>query len=304
MRPHQTYLQLLASQGGIGRTQQGHRLGLSNDQIDQMVKDGFLRRHGNGIVAVTGAPLTREFELMRGVLLAGHGNRAGTIAAIADITAAILHGMADYPLDPIHVVTTRRVGLQPGFVFHRTSRLPKNEIALLDGVPVTDPLRTFLDVCNTTPRRATWVFLRGLRAGHYTKKGAILRIDNESRQGRGGLAAAREVIENLTEGAEKARSGKEEEVFRWILEAGLPLPERNVYLPAAAGHKWEVDFLYRQEMGVIEVSMYDIHADPEVWEKDQRKRQDLENQGYRVITVTGRTTRDEFLETLRRFLAH
>jgi hypothetical protein len=278
---------------------------LSRDEIDQLCKKGRLRRCGNGIVAAAGAPATREFHLMRGVLLGGHGNKAGTIAAIADVSAAISHRMADGPLDPIHVVTTRRVGEQSGYIFHRTSRLPLNEIVLVDGIPTTDPLRTFIDICHSAPPRGTWVFLRGLRAGHYTKQSAIARIDEESRQGRGGLLVARTIIENLTEGAEKARSAKEEEVYRWILEDGLPLPERNVFVPSLDGHLWEIDLRYGEGPEgptAIEISLYDIHAEPETYWKDQRKREDLENQGYRVLVVHDRTERTKFLKTLRRTL--
>jgi hypothetical protein len=270
--------------------------------MDQLVKDGRLRRCGNGIVAAAGAPVTRQFHLMRGVLLGGHGTKAGTLAAIADITAAVSHSMADGPLDPIHIVTTRRVEPQPGYIFHRTSRMPTAEIVLVDGIPTTDPLRTFIDICHSAPPRGTWVFLRGLRAGHYTKESASIRVDAESRQGRGGLVIARSILDNLTEGAEKARSGMEETVYGWIVEAGLPLPERNALVLSLKGFKWEIDLLYREDKTAIEISPYDIHGEPETYWKDHEKREDLENQGYRVLTVTERTSRARFLETLRRHL--
>jgi hypothetical protein len=109
-------------------------------------------------------------------------------------------------------------------------------------------------------------------------------------------------LDNLTEGADKARSGMEETVYGWIVEAGLPLPERNALVLSLKGFKWEIDLLYREDKTAIEISPYDIHGEPETYWKDHEKREDLENQGYRVLTVTERTSRARFLETLRRHL--
>ena len=113
---------------------------------------------------------------------------------------------------------------------------------------------------------------------------------------------AREIAASALPGAEKARSGREEEVFNWILEAGLPLPERNVYIPSSFGFDWEVDLLYRHPPIAIEVSPYDTHMELGTYGKDGKKRNDLDRMGYRVIVVTDETTRSEFLALLRHHL--
>ena len=113
---------------------------------------------------------------------------------------------------------------------------------------------------------------------------------------------AREIAAGAIPGAEKARSGREEEVFAWISEAGLPLPERNVYIPSSFGFDWEVDLLYRDPPVAIEVSPYDTHMEPGTYGKDGRKRNDLDLMGYRVIVVTDETTGAEFLALLRHHL--
>lgn len=303
MHPENDLFDLLARQNGVGRTHQAQAMGVSNDRLKQMRRDGRLRGRGYGIVVAAGAPETEAFRRMLGVLIAGHGSKAGTIAGIADLTAAVSHNMADGPAEPIHVVTTRRIQPRPGFIFHFTSRLPLDEILLIDGVPTTDPLRTWLDICDSTPWRGKSVFYRGLRNHLYTVDDAVSRIAKESRQGRGGLVVAREMAENATPGADRARSRKEEEVFNWILEEGLPLPERNVYVPSSFGYDWEIDLAYREGRPIaIEISLHGIHGDPAIYAKDVRKREDLERQGYKVLVVTDETTRSEFLKQLRRYL--
>jgi hypothetical protein len=139
----------IALQAGAGHVHQAAAAGIPKHRLHQMVKEGSLRRCGVGIVAAAGVPETRAFNLMRAVLIGGYGSKAGTVAAIADITAAIALGMAAKPLEPIHVVSTRQINPKPGLLFHRATRLPPEEVVLVDGVPTTDPIRTFIDVCDS-----------------------------------------------------------------------------------------------------------------------------------------------------------
>jgi hypothetical protein len=136
----------------------------------------------------------------------------------------------------------------------------------------------------------------------FTPEEALKRIDIESRSGRSGLVVARDVAACAPAGAERARSGKEDEVFRWIVDAGLEAPQRSVYIHSSFGFDWEIDLLYRRPPIAIEVSPYDTHGSPETYVKDGRKRNDLELMGYTVIVVTDHTTRSEFLSLLRHHL--
>ena len=303
MDPEEAFFDLLAAQKGAGRVHQGIALGLPKYRIDRMRRDGRLRTCGHGIVKASGAPDSHPHRLMLGVLIGGHGSKAGTLSAVADVSAAIGHGMADGPAEPIHVVTTRRIRPRSGYTFHFTSRLPSDEIVMVDGVPATDPLRTWLDMCDSSPWRGKSVFYRGVRNHDFSPNNALTRIEKESRQGRGGLVLAREIAESASPGSERARSRKEEEVFNWILESGLPLPERNVYIPSSYGYDWEIDLLYRQiELVAIEISLHGIHGDPRIYAKDLRKREDLEDQGYKVMVVTDETRQEEFIAKLRKNL--
>ena len=303
MKSEAEFFQILSDQKGVGRVHQSDALGIPRHRLVQMKRDGRLLTMSHGVVAASGAPQTDAFREMLGVLIAGFASKAGVVAAIAEISAAIKHGMADGLTDGIHVVTTRRMEPRPGYIFHRTSRLPREEVVMVDEIPVTDPLRTWLDICDSSPWRGKSVFYRGVRAHHFSPNDALERIEGESRQGRGGLVLAREIAENASPGAGKARSRKEEEVFGWILESGLPLPERNVFIPSSFGYDWEIDLLYRTgPLIAVEVSLHGIHGDPAVYAKDMRKREDLESQGYKVIVVTDETTRSEFLAKLRRHL--
>jgi hypothetical protein len=303
MQPENEAFALIARQKGVARVDQLIKLGVPRHRINQMRRDGRLRSCGHGIVTAAGVPETESFLRMLGVLVAGHGSKAGTNAAIADITAAMAHNMADGPARPIHVVTTRRIRSRPLFNFHFTSRLPADEIVMVDGIPTTDPLRTWLDICDSAPRRGKSVFYRGIRNHDFTPADALARIEKESRQGRGGLVLAREIAGNVAPGAERAKSRKEDDVFNWILEAGLPLPERNVFIPSSFGFDWEIDLLYRERRKIaIDISLHWLHGDPDVYDKDVLKREDLEDQGYKVIVVTDKTTRSKFLAKLERYL--
>lgn len=296
-------MELLRDQHGVGRVRQAHQLGIPEHRIKQMKRGGRLRGIRYGIIAAPGAPESLDFRSMLGVLLGGHGLTEGIVAALAGPSAACRLDLMKLQPEKIHVVSTRTIRSEKEFEFHRTGRLPQDEVRIIDGIPVTDPIRTYLDYCALQPPwRAKSLYYRGLREGALEKETVLERIGSESRQGRQGLQLAREIALATTPGAEKARSGWEEMVMGWILEARLPAPERNILIPSSFGFDWEIDLLYRRPPIAIEVSPWDTHGDPDTYIKDNRKREDLESMGYRVMVVTEESQRYSFLERLRTHL--
>ena len=297
-------MDLLRSQHGVGRVRQALHLGIPSSRIKQMVRCRTLRRIGYGIIAAPGAPESADFRSMLGVLLGGHGLTEGIVAAIAGPSAAWRLELAKTCPTDIHIVSTRRVQSAVNFRFHRTGGLPKDEVEIVDGIPVTDPIRTYLDYCSLQPWwRAKNLYYRGLRDGKFEKTTVLDRIESESRQGRQGLQLAREIALSTTPGADKARSSWEEMVMGWIIEAGLPIPERNVYIRSSFGHEWEIDLLYRKPPIAIEVSPWDTHDDPNTYLKDERKRKDLEAMGYTVLVVMDPSEQTSFIHLLNRHLS-
>ncbi len=287
-------------QHGLALTHQALAVGVTKGQLRAMVDARSLRRVAYGVVAAAGAPETSEYRAMFGLLIAGPRRpEQGVRAALCDVTAAVKHDLVD-PVgeEPIHVLSTRRLDGRDGYAFHWTSRLPENEIVLIDNLPTTDPARTFIDMCSSHAYRAFGIFRRGLRRSAFTREAVFERIERESRQGRAGLQRARLVLELTDPTADKARSAFEDHLFEVLIRAGYPPPERNV---SVRGLKqvWEVDLFWHCRQGGIEGSPSWWHGDPWVLTKDHRKVNDLRAVGIDIYTVTEMMSDTEFLAGVR-----
>lgn len=296
----QRFFDLLGSQHGAGAVAQAYHLGMPKHRVDLLVRRGVLERPRPGIVAMRGAPDTYRRRAMMGVLTGGHGTINETyLAAVCGMTAAFILDLTQDPPEPIEILTARRLDPRDGYRFRRTSRIPASEILTIDGIPCTDPIRTFIDICDSAPPRALTTYYRAMRKGLLTPQAVLKRCEEESRQGRGGLVRAREIAQGTTQGAERARSQREEEVYRWIVEAGLPAPERNYLVQSSFGWKWQIDLFYPNDSVGVEVSPYWWHGDPEIREKDNMKRLDLASMGITIIEATDRTQPYELIRALR-----
>lgn len=297
--PENALFNLFQKQHSAAAIPQALGLGVARHRLDRMVRSGYLRRVTYGIVAPNGTSPTWEHRAMVGVLRCGYGTLDGRIlAALFGRTAAALHGWEDKPTE-IDVTTTRRVDPSEGYRFHRTSRLPGNEIVLVEGIPVTDPARTLLDVCDVAPHRARTLFYRAIRRGSLTPEELSRRCELEARRGRGGIALARKIVGDCAPGAEKAKSAREDEVYGWLVEDGLPAPERNFKICSSFGWDWEIDLFYPGKQHGIEVSPYWHHSDVTTYERDNLKTNDLASMGIGITKVTDETTREQLLRLIR-----
>lgn len=284
------------------RSKRTLELGMTPSMLRSAVRNHRLRRLSTGVLAAAGAPETRMFKISYGIQLAGapkDGERITSAACF--LTAAEMLGIW-FEKDPqatIHVLSTRFVPNRAGYRFHRTARLPDEEITQVEGLPCTDAVRTFLDVCCHAPRIAPWVYHQGLRKRLLDAVLVQERIDSESRRGRGGLVVARQICEMTDPSIRRTRSAREVEVFGWIKDAGPDLPARNVRMPSSFGWDWEIDLYYPEDRLGVEVSPYDIHGGPTTFHKDRLKEADLQLQGIRLVTVSDETDPGLFIHQLR-----
>lgn len=301
--PENAMWDLIHAQGGVSAVHQILALGVSEQTLRTRIKNGSLERVCHGVVAARGAPKTKEFQMMLGLLMAGPRRPGkGIRAALCGPTAAELHDLIDpLPDEPVHVLTSRRMHPKEGFVFHWTSRLTEDEVIRIGCLSVTSGPRTLIDCAWTQPYRAMNLFRRGLRRGVFTTAEVEAQINDESRQGRGGICKVREALQLTGPGAEKARSAMEDHFFDVLVEAGYPPPLRNAMVMGLT-RKWQVDLFYPDDDFGTEVSPSWWHMDPDVQDKDNRKLWELREKGLKVLVVTELTTDGEFLQAVANVL--
>jgi len=262
--------------------------GLSDEQLKVRRRRGIYHRIFNNIFAVAGAPRTIEFRVMAGVL------RAAPLAAGFGATAAYKHGWMK-GTEPIHIGSSRHIRNEhPGYRFHRVA-LSREEICIVDGVPVTDPLRTLIDAAaELHPMRMATMYQRAKRLEQFTDVEAAARCEAEARQGRDGICATRSLIASNLGDFTRLMSDLEGRFIQFLQRWGFPPPLRNILIDTGRAFPWRPDFYWpRQVPVVIELQHYSTHGGPVEWQRDHDKAADFKAQGMEFIAITNRDLDDE-----------
>jgi hypothetical protein len=197
--------------------------------------------------------------LLRGVFVAAHATdtlqlRADAVAKVvrphhvlADRTAAWLHGVdahvfAEHDvLPPIETCALRghEPSTLPG-VDGRTRDLMPEDVMVLNGMCVTTPLRTALDLGCGLRRREAYAVLNAIARRHGLSRDDYLRAVPRYRRRRGVLQ-----LRELTLLVDpRIESERESWVFLAICDAGLPLPEPQFWIDVDGVPTFRLDFAY------------------------------------------------------------
>jgi very-short-patch-repair endonuclease len=282
---------IAARQHGVITRRQLLAIGLGRGGVDARLERGLLHALHAGVYLVGHtAELPRARE-MAAVLACG----AGT--AISHRSAAPFWNLAhEFDCADVEVtVTGARAPQRARIRAYRTAALTADEVRIVDGIPVTSPARTIVDVS----RFLTTAALEHVVADAI-RRGVVLQIQLtralERHRGRRGVATLRSVMS----GVEPAftRSAAERRLLRVIRDVSLPSPVLNARV---GGH--EVDFLWPAQRVIVEVDGFQWHSDRAAFERDRLRDAELQALGYRVIRVTWRQLQREPRAVIARIAA-
>ncbi|MGH2922635.1 MAG: type IV toxin-antitoxin system AbiEi family antitoxin domain-containing protein, partial [Solirubrobacterales bacterium] len=138
---------LARAQHGVVSADQLARLRLSPAAIRHRARRGSLHRIHPGVYAVGRPELGPRGHWMAAVLASGSG------AALSDLSAARLWEIVRRAPGRIHVTLPRGVDRRPaGITIHRRRQV-KGDVVERDGIPVTSPIRTLIDLATRLDRR-------------------------------------------------------------------------------------------------------------------------------------------------------
>ena len=172
-------------------------------------------------------------------------------------------------------------------------RLDERDVTVLDGIPITTPARTLVDLSAVVPTRQLEKAFEQAHVLRLIEPGAIEGA-LERAVGRK-TAALRRLLAAERSGPTLTRSELEEAFLALCRRGGLPDPEVNAYL-----HGYEVDFLWRKQRRVVELDGYAYHSGRRAFGRDRRKDIDLELAGFPVTRFTHQQVIYEADDTLRR----
>jgi hypothetical protein len=136
------------------------RNGWSDDELGRLVRAGELARLRRGayVSGTVPADVAAAHRLLISATVAGLRRPA----VVSHQSAAVLHGLPlwDVPLDRVHVTRRPRAWNDVSGVLRvHVARLRDDEVVEVDGLAVTGPLRTALDLARSLPHEAAVVTL-------------------------------------------------------------------------------------------------------------------------------------------------
>ena len=132
--------------------------GWSDDELGRLVRAGELARLRRGayVDSILPADKGAVHRLLVRATMAGLRRPA----VVSHQSAAVLHGLPlwDVPLDRVHVTRRPRAWNDTSAVLCcHVARLRDDEVMVVDGIEVTDPVRTALDLARSLPHEAAVV---------------------------------------------------------------------------------------------------------------------------------------------------
>ena len=278
--------QLASRNYGVFSTGQAAGFGVSDDALFRGVRRGRLLRLHAGVFAFVGAPESWERSVMAAVLAAGRD------AVASHRSAARIWGLVGPVDDIVEVTVPRRRGPRPSRVtVHRSRDLVPAHTTVRGRIPVTNPLRTIVDLgAVLSPEQVEDALDTGLSPPSLFSIGAIEWMRNEvTGPGRTGCGVVGHILNERALGDEVNDSLLEPRMARLLRNAGLP-PAVFHYVITTPGGVFlaEVDFAYPGVRLVIEVDGFKIHATPKRMSKDFVRQNGLVPHGWHVLRFTWR----------------
>jgi hypothetical protein len=282
---------LAGRQHGVVATRQLSALGLARGGVAARARAGRLHRVHRGVYAVGHTVLTVNGRRMAAVLAAGPG------AVLSHASAAALWDIRPTSATRIDVSVRSAGGRakRPGLRIHRTPTLQTDEITAHQGIRVTSPARTLLDLASSLPRRALERALDEAEIRELYDRRALEAVA----LAHAGEHGARALAEALAQDGDPVLTDSElEEIMLGLCdEQQLERPTPRAWV---AGLR--VDFLFAASRLVVETDGYRYHRTRRAFERDRERDAILARAGYRTLRFTHRQlTREPALvaETIR-----
>jgi very-short-patch-repair endonuclease len=222
----------------------------------------------------------------------------GRESIIAGPTAAWLHGVSLPEPDKIHVLSTNRLMNAHRFnlVLHRPIQLALIDQEIHDDIPATTPARTLFDVAAWSPTFLHRTFEHYLTTGDLTVRSTWRSLFQIARQGRPGITRVRNMLGQWSLDSEQPESVLEAKMLSLCYRAGFPPFEFQAQIGP-----YRVDFLWREQMAIVECDGFAFHGSTrDAFERDRTRDAYLQSLGFTVWRFSFRQLTFQQAEVLAR----
>jgi very-short-patch-repair endonuclease len=268
-------------QHGVVSRDQLLAAGLSSSALDRAVAAGRLERVHQGAFRYPGAPRTWEQCLLAAVL------GAGGEAAISHRSAAQLWGIG--PDTEVVELSVRRGRLPrtSGAVVHRSLDLDARWTTQHRGIPVTNPLRTLVDLGAVAP---AWVVQDALERAVVARLVTVAAVEQARAElagrGRSGAGVLRRILDDRALGSRPPDSVLEARLASVLRRAQVPEPVFQHEVRHGRRFIARVDFAYPDLRLAIEVDGLDAHGSATALQRDLSRQNALVGAGWTVLRFT------------------
>jgi very-short-patch-repair endonuclease len=278
--------ELAGRQHGVVGRRQLLGLGLAPNAIDRRGGVGHLHAIHPGVYAVGHLALTARARWMAAVLASGPG------AVLSHRTAAALWGIRDPGSGKIDVTVARKSRSTDSIRRH-FGRLPDDECTVEDGIPVTSPMRTVLDLATVAKPHSVEAALREAEYLQLRDRVSLPALLARYPRHRGARSVRAALERRDQDPGGRFRSPLEELFLPFLDLHRLPRPRLNaaVHIPAsrhAPERRYEVDCLWPEQRHIVELDGFESHGHRQAFEDDKTRDRRLIAHGYAVTRVTQR----------------
>jgi hypothetical protein len=173
---------------------------------------------------------------------------------------------------------------RPGLRIHRARNL---ETTTHEGIPVTTPARTILDLAATLQRRALERLLDQAETARLTDVPSLEALAR-GHTGHHGASRLLAILDTHEPGSTLTRSELEGLFLSLCHNAGLPRPAVNARVVGP-----QVDFVFPEHRLLVETDSWRWHRTREAFERDRQRDALHTRAGYRTLRFTHRQLSDE-----------
>jgi very-short-patch-repair endonuclease len=257
--------------------------GVTSRQLQRMLEGCEVRRVLTGVYVAGHVPDSLHLRCAAARrVLSPH-------AVVCDRTAAWIWNVDTFDYRELEILPPIETYVLRG---HNRTRRPEcaggvrdllaDEIVTLDGIKVTTPLRTAVDLACKLPERDGLAALDGFRRGHHLEE-ADLRRQLARHFRRRGVVRARRLVAWADPRAESPGESR----TRWeLLRRGMPEPELQWSIVIGGREVCRLDLAYPKHRVAVEYDGREFHEDDDRREHDRLRREWLERRGWTVVVVT------------------
>jgi predicted transcriptional regulator of viral defense system len=279
-----------SDQHGVFTLSQALACGFSHRAVEERAQRGQYDSILPGVYAIAGSRATWLREVAAAVL------SVNARAAASHQTAAFMWGMTPRKGDMIDVVTTRwdRVHRSNAAV-HESRDLIEADVVQLDGIPITQPARTVVDLGATSPAWLVESCLdNALRLELFTIWELQRFVRRVARRGRRGVGTIRPLLEARLDQRSVTESELEDLYVRVTTGYGLPEPTAQYQVINQTGQiVCRADFAYPDHKLLVELDSERYHLGRDAFHRDRAKQNETLELGWRTLRFTWRDLIDE-----------